>query len=131
MLKTKKIKNNYQKVYMSSENKNVNMIQVISGAELEELLFNNAQSAIFVVMTSAYLGDCRILLDILEELSEEVGGSVDFYNMDADDNEEYIAEKGIYQVPTMLMYSNSELVFYRQGLMSKSNLRGEIQMHAK
>lgn len=102
------------------------MLQTVTGEELEQILQNNTEDTMLVTFTSAYLGNCRMLNDIIEELSEEFSTHVNCYSIDADTDNDYVANKGIYEVPVTLIYSNSELVFYGQGLFSKSNLRKKL-----
>ena len=102
------------------------MLQTVTGEELEQILSDSTAGTVLVTFTSAYLGESRILRDIIEELTEEFKKSINFYSIDADVDNGYIATKGVYQVPTTFIYNSSELVFYGQGLVSKSNLRRKL-----
>jgi len=103
------------------------MLQTVTGEELEQILLENLTGTILVTFSSSYLGDCRILHDIIGELTEEFDSNMGFYSIDADEDENYVIAKGVYHVPATFIYNNSELVFFGQGLISKSNLRKKLR----
>ena len=78
----------------------------------EEQFRNEAlQSAAAVVDFSAtWCGPCRMLAPVVEALSEEFAGQVDFYNVDVDDAPELAMAFRVNSVPCLVLLKNGEFV---------------------
>lgn len=63
-----------------------------------------------------------MLDQVLSELSESYDDKASFYRIDADTESDYAADKGIFRLPTILFYVDSELTHLSAGLQSKSSL---------
>lgn len=103
------------------------MLLTIKGDELDEELINKPEGIILVVFSAPFSGESRMLDEVIEELAEDFGSDMDFFRIDADAEPEFAAEKGIHTVPTVMVYTNSELIYYRKGLQGKFLLKGMIE----
>ncbi|MBR1743145.1 MAG: thioredoxin, partial [Lachnospiraceae bacterium] len=67
------------------------MVKKISQDEFEQ-----TQSGVAVVDFSAvWCGPCKMVAPVLEELSEELDGKINFFNVDVDENQDLAEKYGI------------------------------------
>ncbi|NLD83875.1 MAG: thioredoxin [Clostridiales bacterium] len=77
----------------------------------EQFASEAKKSAVAVVDFSAtWCGPCRVLAPVVEKLSEEYAGQVDFYNVDVDDAPELAAAYRVQSIPCLVMMKQGELV---------------------
>ena len=77
----------------------------------EQFISEAKKSAAAVVDFSAtWCGPCRMLAPVVEALSEEYAGQVDFYNVDVDDCPELAMQYKVQSVPCLVMMKNGEFV---------------------
>jgi len=95
----------------------------------EEQFVNEAKkSAVAVVDFSAtWCGPCRMLAPVVEALSEEYAGKVDFYNVDVDECGELAAEYRVQSVPCLVMMKNGAFVDQSIGFKPQNMISGWIQ----
>jgi thioredoxin 1 len=104
------------------------MVKKINAEQFE----NEAKkSAVAVVDFSAtWCGPCRMLAPVVEALSEEYAGQVDFYNVDVDDDSALAAGFYINSVPTVLIMKNGKVVDqslgFKPGPQMKSWIEGNL-----
>ena len=89
------------------------------------------KSPVAVVDFSAtWCGPCRMLAPVLEEISEELAGKANFYNVDVDDDGALAAGFGISSVPTVLILKKGKVVDqslgFKPGPAVKSWIEGNI-----
>lgn len=51
---------------------------------------------------------CKVLSPILEQLHEELGGTVDVLKVNCDDNPALASKYGIMSMPTVILFNNGE-----------------------
>jgi len=79
--------------------------------KINEEQFNSEakKSAVAVVDFSAtWCGPCRMLAPVVEALSDEFAGQVDFYNVDVDDAPELASAYRVQSVPCLVLMKNGE-----------------------
>ena len=77
----------------------------------EQFISEAKKSATAVVDFSAtWCGPCRMLAPVVEAVSEEYAGQVDFYNVDVDDCPELAMQYKVQSVPCLVMMKNGEFV---------------------
>jgi len=79
--------------------------------KINEEQFNSEakKSAVAVVDFSAtWCGPCRMLAPVVEALSDEFAGQVDFYNVDVDDAPELAGAYRVQSVPCLVLMKNGE-----------------------
>jgi thioredoxin 1 len=58
---------------------------------------------------------------IIDELSEEYDGKAIVGKVDIDSNQQYAAQFGVRNIPTVLLFKNGELVDRKVGVSSKND----------
>lgn len=94
--------------------------------------FNNIknESGLKVVdFSAAWCGPCKMLSPILEELSKEMGDSIEILKIDIDENVELAMEYQVSSVPTIIFIKDSKEVDRKVGFIPKSFLKDEIEKY--
>ena len=100
------------------------MVKKINATEFKE----EALKGVSVVDFSAtWCGPCQMLAPVLEEVSEEMGEQVDFYNVDVDENSSLAIEYGIVSVPALLVLKDGVKQDILIGFKPKEVLVEEIR----
>lgn len=94
-------------------------------AAISEWRYLGSRPAI-VDFYATWCGPCRALAPILEELTEEYAGEVDFYKVDIDREEELAAAFGVRSVPTLLFIPAVGMPQIATGALPKQTLREAI-----
>ena len=83
-----------------------------------------------VDFNATWCGPCRMLAPVLEEISEELAGKANFYNVDVDDDGALAAGFGISSVPTVLILKNGKVadqsLGFRPGPAMKSWIESNL-----
>lgn len=66
-----------------------------------------------------WCGPCRMISPIVDEISNTYNGKLSVGKLNADDNRDIVAELGIRNIPTILLYKNGELVKDEDGVVQK------------
>lgn len=69
---------------------------------------------------------CRRVAPILEELSKEYEGKVEFYKLNVDENPEVASKYKITSIPTMLIFKDGQPVDKIVGALPKQNIKKVI-----
>ena len=102
------------------------MVEKIYDNNMDEVL----ESKLALVDFSAtWCGPCQMLAPIIEELSDELDGEVDFYNADSDENMELAQEYDIHSIPALLLFKNGEVVARTVGFQPKEAIKSFIEAH--
>ena len=96
------------------------MITKIENNDISKAL---ASKRALVDFSATWCGPCRMLHPVLEELSEELSGQVDFFNADCDENGELAAQYGIASIPALLLFENGKPVRQTVGFQPKAALK--------
>ena len=70
---------------------------------------------------AAWCGPCRMVGPIIDELSDEYEGKAVVGKVDIDSNQQYAAQFGVRNIPTVLVFKNGELVDRKVGVSSKND----------
>ena len=70
---------------------------------------------------AAWCGPCRMVGPIIDEISEEYEGKAVVGKVDIDSNQQYAAQFGVRNIPTVLVFKNGELVDRKVGVSSKND----------
>lgn len=76
-----------------------------------------------------WCGPCRMQSPIIDQLAEESDGSVKYFKMDVDANQETPREFGIMSIPTLLIKKDGEVVEKLVGYHSKEQLEDILSKH--
>lgn len=74
--------------------------------------FNDAisQGVVVVDFFATRCGPCKMIAPYLEEMSEKLQGSVNFYKVDVDSERDLAAEQDIVAMPTLKIFKDGEVV---------------------
>lgn len=74
-----------------------------------------------------WCGPCRALAPILEEVSDEYAGKVDFYKVNVDEEEELSDMFNIRTIPTLVFIPQENTPSMTQGALGKAQLKEMIK----
>ena len=92
----------------------------ITDSNFEETVLKS-DKPVLVDFWAAWCGPCRMVGPIIDELSEEYEGKAVVRKVDIDSNQQYAAQFGVRNIPTVLVFKNGELVDRKVGVSSKND----------
>ena len=95
------------------------MVKKISQEEFEQV--KNDDIAV-IDFSAEWSGPCKMLAPVMEEVSEELGDSVSFYNIDVDQNMDIAQQYRIVSIPALLVLKKGEKVDMQIGFQPKDGV---------
>lgn len=96
------------------------MIEEIKNSDFTDVL--NSKLAV-VDFSAVWCGPCQMLALIMEELSDEMDGEVDFFSADVDENRDLAYQFDIQSIPAIVVFANGEEVTRTVGFQPKEELK--------
>lgn len=96
------------------------MIEEIKNSDFTDVL--NSKLAV-VDFSAVWCGPCQMLAPIMEELSYEMDGEVDFFSVDVDENRDLAYQFDIQSIPAIVVFANGEEVTRTVGFQPKEELK--------
>lgn len=100
-----------------------NMVHKIEQNNMQDAL--KAKVAV-VDFSATWCGPCKMLAPIMEELSEEMAGQVEFYNADTDENMDLALANKVTSIPALFLLRDGQIVDRMIGFQSKQVLKNWI-----
>jgi|SaaInl0LU_22_DNA_1037365.scaffolds.fasta_scaffold10016_4 thioredoxin 1 len=96
-------------------------MEKVNYEEFKEL--QNGNNKVFIDFYADWCGPCKMMMPVLETVSEEFKDSeVTFVKVNADEERELSAEFGVRGIPTFVMIDNGEIKERYSGVQSKQHL---------
>ena len=92
----------------------------INDENFEEIVLKSNQP-VLVDFWAAWCGPCRMVGPIIDEISNDYAGKAIVGKVDIDSNQQYAAQFGVRNIPTVLIFKDGELVDRKVGVSSKND----------
>ncbi len=96
----------------------------LNGEEFKRVI--EGEKLVVVDFYADWCMPCRYLSPVLERLSKEYDGQVEFYKLDVDANQDIAFEYGISSIPTVLFFRKGKVIGGFIGAMPESAVKAEI-----
>lgn len=99
------------------------MVKKVDQSQFDEV---RKSKAAVVDFSATWCGPCQMLAPILDELSGEAD-SVDFYNVDVDENPDLAREFRIMNIPAVVALKDGQIVGQQIGFVPKEDLKNFVE----
>jgi thioredoxin 1 len=100
----------------------------VTDATFEEVVLKS-DKPVMVDFWAAWCGPCRMVAPIMDQLTAEYDGKATIAKVDVDANQQYAAQFGVRNIPTVLVFKNGELVEKQVGVAPKATYAQKIEAH--
>lgn len=98
-----------------------NMLFELSSENFNEML-SKASGLVVVFFYAQWCQNCGALEPILEEIAEDNFGDLNIYKLNVETNEELADKYDVFNLPTVILFNNGELVKDLAGLHSQKKV---------
>ena len=102
------------------------MAIAVNDSNFEEIVLKSEQP-VLVDFWAEWCGPCKMMLPIVEEISQEFEGKLTVAKVDVDSSQGTAAKYGIRNIPTILFFKGGSVVDKQVGAVPKASLVGKIE----
>ena len=102
------------------------MVNEIKNSQQFEQQVLNSTNPVFVDFWAEWCGPCRSVSPVVEDLSGEYAGKVDFVKVNVDENGEIAQKYNVFSIPTLAIFKNGEVVAQKVGAATKESFKTMI-----
>lgn len=102
------------------------MVKNLQDAQFETA---TAKGLVVVDFWAPWCGPCRMQGPIIDRLSEELEGEVEFFKMNVDEEQQVAKEFGIMSIPTLIVKKDGTVVEKLVGLHDEVRLKDVLERH--
>jgi len=96
-------------------------VQLFNDLNFEEEVLKSS-TPVLVDFTASWCGPCRQLAPIVDQLADELAGTVKVGKLDVDDSPVTAGKLGVRGVPTVMVFKGGERAAQHVGLTTKQKL---------
>jgi len=97
------------------------MTKEISDSEFQEEVLNS-KKPVLVDFWAPWCGPCKMLSPIIDQLSEELKGTVKIVKINIDNNSESSSQFGVRSIPTLILFKDGKQIDLKTGVHQKNIL---------
>ena len=99
--------------------------------EINPLIYKNFIKSGFVLLDlySDWCQPCKTISPIVDQISSEYQGKLSVGKLDIEMNQEIVADLGIRNIPTLILYKDGEIIEKTTGVVSKQQIEEMIDKH--
>ncbi len=102
---------------------------ILEEEEFEQILKSN--KPVLIDFSATWCGPCRMMAPIAEDVSDELKGKIDFYQVDVDSNPSLAEKFAVQFVPTFVILSQGKEIARKSGYMEKQDFKKFISEEGK
>lgn len=76
---------------------------------------------------ATWCGPCRMVAPVVDELSEEYDGRINFAKVDVDQNSQVASRYGVMSIPTLIIFKDGKPVSNLVGFRPKADLKKSLE----
>ena len=107
-------------------NRELMAVKEVSDTKSWETDVMSSSKPVFVDFWAEWCGPCRMVSPVVEELSEDYSGKVDFVKVNVDQANEVASKYNVFSIPTLALFSKGQIVAQQVGAASKESYKNMI-----
>lgn len=104
------------------------MVKEINDKNFQEEVLNT-ESTTVVDFWASWCGPCKMLSPVIDELSQELKGKVEFVKVNVDENPLASSQFRIASIPTVMVFKGGKVVETLVGFRPKQSIKTVIEKH--
>lgn len=99
----------------------------LSQENFEEVI--NKYDLVLIDGWASWCMPCRMIAPVIDELAQEMKGTVVFAKLNVDDNRDIAGQLGMSSIPNLVLFKNGKVVDRTMGAMPKAMLKNWLSPH--
>jgi thioredoxin 1 len=101
-------------------------VKQISDTKTWETDVISSSKPVFVDFWAEWCGPCRMVSPVVEELSSEYDGKVEFVKVNVDEANELASRYSVFSIPTLAIFNKGKMIAQQIGAASKESYKNMI-----